>query len=274
MGRRIPQTTGVVAVALVVLVALVVVAGRGGATTAAAVAPSPIDRPVVSPVADALAPFPVPAVVVPDLAPSTLISDDEVAVVDDVRSPIAVRAVPDHGAPELVRLDAIDEFGQLRSFRVLGDHGPFLRVQVAMRPNGAEGYIEAADVDRFPVRHRMRIDLSDRSVVVWEGDEVVLDTTAAVGRAGTPTPTGSFYVRSILPWDPASVYGPFVLPLSAYSEAIDRINGGDAVIAIHGTHQPELVGQAASLGCIRLDNDTVAALAAIVTVGTPVEVVP
>ncbi len=65
-----------------------------------------------------------------------------------------------------------------------------------------------------------------------------------------------------------------MIPLSAYSEAIDQINGGDAVVAIHGTQRPDLIGAAASLGCVRLENDTLRELAAIIEPGAPVEVVP
>ena len=65
-----------------------------------------------------------------------------------------------------------------------------------------------------------------------------------------------------------------MIPLSAYSEAIDRINGGEAVVAIHGTVRPDLMGEAASLGCIRLENDVVTALGRVVEPGAPVEIVP
>lgn len=78
----------------------------------------------------------------------------------------------------------------------------------------------------------------------------------------------------MFPWDPESIYGPWVFALSSYSEVIDQINGGDAVVAIHGTRNNTILGQAVSLGCIRLDNDTLRQLARLVEPGTPVEVIP
>ncbi len=176
-------------------------------------------------------------------------------------------------------LSAPTEFGGPRHFAVIDqlistDGTGWLQVQVPVRPNGSVGWIRASDVTVAPVTTRMEIDLSDRSVIVWDGDEVVLDTTGAIGAERTPTPTGSFYIRDQFPWDPESVYGPWVFALSSYSEVIDQINGGDAVVAIHGTRNNSVLGDAVSLGCIRLDNDVLTQLASIVEPGTPVEVVP
>jgi lipoprotein-anchoring transpeptidase ErfK/SrfK len=48
-----------------------------------------------------------------------------------------------------------------------------------------------------------------------------------------------------------------------------RLNMGDGY-AIHGTNQPESVGRAVSHGCVRLRNEDIAKLYAMVSVGTPV----
>jgi hypothetical protein len=48
-----------------------------------------------------------------------------------------------------------------------------------------------------------------------------------------------------------------------------RLNMGDGY-AIHGTNQPETVGRAVSHGCVRLRNEDIAKLYAMVPVGTPV----
>jgi L,D-transpeptidase catalytic domain len=48
-----------------------------------------------------------------------------------------------------------------------------------------------------------------------------------------------------------------------------RLNLGDGY-AMHGTNQPETVGRAVSHGCVRLRNDDIAKLYAMVEVGTPV----
>lgn len=165
------------------------------------------------------------------------------------------------------------EFGGPRHFLVIGETEGWLQIQVPVRPNGSVGWIERSAVTLAPVVHRVQVDLSDRTVTVWENDEVVLQTTVAVGRDSAPTPEGSFYIRDIIDWTPESVYGPRVLALSSFSEVIDQINGGDAVVAIHGTNAPWDLGKAVSLGCIRLENEMVLALADLVGPGTPIEVV-
>lgn len=165
------------------------------------------------------------------------------------------------------------EFGGDRHFLVLEEEQDWLKIAVPVRPNETVGWIPRDAVTLSVSRHRVQIDISDRSVKVWEDEELVLDTTSAVGRDSAPTPLGAFYIRDVLPWDPNSVYGPYVLALSAYSEHIDQINGGDAVVAIHGTSSPSLIGSAVSLGCIRLSNEDVTTLAESVPVGTPVEIV-
>ena len=48
-----------------------------------------------------------------------------------------------------------------------------------------------------------------------------------------------------------------------------RLNMGDGY-AIHGTNQPDTVGRAVSHGCVRLRNEDIARLYAMVPVGTPV----
>ncbi len=207
-----------------------------------------------------------PAVVEPVLVmgstlATALLQDGEVQVYDS----------PDGEATW--NLSVPTEFGGLRHFLVVGQDGDWLQVQVPVRPNGTTGWIHSSSVTVSNINHRVQVDLSDRSVIVWENDVIVLDTTGAVGRESAPTPLGSFYIRDIFEWNAESAYGPWVLALSSYSETIDQINGGDAVVAIHGTNDPWSVGKAVSLGCIRLDNDMVTALAHLVGPGTPIEIV-
>lgn len=211
---------------------------------------------------------------VPVLPVSVPIVETRIAVMPESLGSIDVWVNPDTAADLLGTFQRHDEFNEPRVFRILDDVGPFFHVQVPMRPNGSTGYIRKSDVEVTTTEQRILIDLSDRSVTVWDGTDVVLDTTGTIGQERTPTPTGSFYVRNVFAWYADSVYGPYVIPLSAYSEAIDQINGGDAVVAIHGTQRPDLMGSAASLGCVRLANDVLMELAAIVEPGAPVEIIP
>lgn len=210
---------------------------------------------------------------VPGLPESVDIVDTEIAVMPETLASIDVFTVASEYSEIKITFQRFDEFNQPRVFRIVGESGDYYNVQVPMRPNGSTGYIRKSEVDVISTDQRILIDLSDRSVIVWEGDDIVFDTTGTIGQPSSPTPTGSFYVRNVFEWYADSIYGPYVIPLSAYSEAIDQINGGDAVVAIHGTQRPDLMGAAASLGCVRLDNDTLRELAAIIEPGAPVEVV-
>jgi lipoprotein-anchoring transpeptidase ErfK/SrfK len=48
-----------------------------------------------------------------------------------------------------------------------------------------------------------------------------------------------------------------------------RLNMGNGY-AMHGTNQPQSIGQSVSHGCVRLRNEDIATLYAMVPVGTPV----
>ncbi|MDW3219070.1 MAG: L,D-transpeptidase [Acidimicrobiales bacterium] len=153
------------------------------------------------------------------------------------------------------------------------DDGEWLKVQIPVRPNGTEAWIRAADAEITSHRFRAEVNLTARAVTVWDGADLVVETTAVIGKEATPTPLGSFFVNDLIEkWD-TSAYGPYILSLSGFSEAMDTFGGGVPVIAIHGTNRPDLMGGAHSNGCIRIPNDVVRVLADTVPIGTPVDIV-
>ncbi len=183
---------------------------------------------------------------------------------------IEVWSSPDDEQPAAWQLAAPTEFGGLRNFLVIGEIEDWVHVKVPVRPNGSTGWVRKADVSFTVTSMRIEVDVSDRLVTVFDGDTAVFETIGAVGRDAYPTPIGEWFLRDAIPWDENSVYGPWVLALSAYSEQIDEINGGQAVVALHGTSQPDKLGSAASLGCVRLANDDIRTVASLVPVGAPV----
>ena len=48
--------------------------------------------------------------------------------------------------------------------------------------------------------------------------------------------------------------------------------GGDGQVGLHGTADPSSIGNAASNGCVRLPNEVVVALEALLPLGTPVTI--
>ncbi len=197
-----------------------------------------------------------------------------VAVV--LRRPAAAYRVP--GGRVVARFGRVNANGVRTTFRALGARldarcrARWFRVQLPIRPNGAQGWVEAASVRRYTVDFRILVDLSDRRVTVFRGGAVLVRVAAAVGRPETPTPTGSYYVNQrLLALDPKGPWGPGGIGISAFSPVlVDWPQGGP--IAIHGTNEPATIGQAASHGCLRIDNAVLERLIHVVPDGTPVRI--
>lgn len=154
---------------------------------------------------------------------------------------------------------------------VAGPVDGWAQVMLPIRPNGSVGWIEIDKTDLFVVEGRIVVDISDRELTVYRGDQVILTSPVAVGSSRNPTPMGSFFVTdSVTMTDPSSPWGPNALGLSGRSETISEYNGGDGIIGIHGTNRPESIGNAASLGCVRLPNDVIARIHQLIPIGTPV----
>ena len=87
---------------------------------------------------------------------------------------------------------------------------------------------------------------------------------------GSATPLGrDFYVQSaFVPTDP--FFGSFALETTAYARVSDWPT---SVVGIHGTNQPEFLGEAVSHGCVRVANDVAARLRRLAPLGTPIDIV-
>jgi lipoprotein-anchoring transpeptidase ErfK/SrfK len=143
-------------------------------------------------------------------------------------------------------------------------------VQVPTRPNGVTGWVPAKQVGIARIRTRIVVDLSQKRVTLYRSGKRVLSSTAAIGSAATPTPTGSFYVNQrLIPTDPTGPYGPGAVGISAFSEVLTGWTQGGP-IAIHGTNAPWSIGKAVSNGCIRLPNAVLRRVFAQALNGTPV----
>jgi lipoprotein-anchoring transpeptidase ErfK/SrfK len=144
------------------------------------------------------------------------------------------------------------------------------RISVPGRPNGRTGWIPAGAADLRPVRELIQIDRSARTLALWSKGRLVLKTRVAVGRPRMETPLGLFYVTwKLVPRAP--VLGKFAFETSAYSKLSEWPGGG--IVGIHGTYEPQLLGQAVSHGCVRVSNRDILRLRARVGLGTPIRIV-
>jgi L,D-transpeptidase catalytic domain len=150
----------------------------------------------------------------------------------------------------------------------------WLKVLLPKRPNGSSGWLEREQVRIKPVSHQVVVDLSSRTASLLRGKTKVRSFRVGVGTAGTPTPTGRFYVTVKLkpPQISADAYGAWALGLSGYSEVHQTFGTGDGQIALHGTYKPELLGRPVSNGCVRMDNETITLLAETLPLGSPVTI--
>lgn len=217
-----------------------------------------------SPVAPATTVSPSPAET-DDSAPETLVARAEAAL--DV-------FVAPGGSVERT-LPATTGFGTQTVLLVTqtgtGDQEGWLEVLLPVRPNGTTGWIRTTAVDVRPVDLEVRIDLTARTLALADSGTVLWTTPTAIGDADHPTPAGVFYVTDKLDTgEPEGAYGPYALGLSARSDVLTQFAGGDGQVGIHGTNVPDSIGQAASHGCLRIDNALVTELAHLLPLGAPV----
>jgi lipoprotein-anchoring transpeptidase ErfK/SrfK len=150
----------------------------------------------------------------------------------------------------------------------------WLKVLLPRRPNGSSGWVRRDQVRIRPITREVVVDLSSRTASLLEDRHKVRSFRVGVGTAGTPTPTGRFYVTVKLrpPQISAAAYGAWALGLSGYSEVHQSFGTGDGQIALHGTYKPWLLGRPVSNGCVRMDNATITLLAETLPLGSPVTI--
>jgi lipoprotein-anchoring transpeptidase ErfK/SrfK len=151
----------------------------------------------------------------------------------------------------------------------LGTDGkPWYQISIPMRPNGMKGWIPARSVSVSPTVSQIVVNRSARTIdVYWHGKHA-LHAIVAIGAPGMETPVGHYYVAArFVPYEDPFL-GVFAVETSAYSKLTEWPGGG--VVGIHGTSMPQLLGQAVSHGCVRVSNNTAAALKRLAPLGTPI----
>ena len=157
---------------------------------------------------------------------------------------------------------------------VLETRGAWLRVQLPVRPNHANGWVRASDVSRYEVPFRVVVQRCSKRVTVFRNGIEVWSRPSAVGKPSTPTPLGSFYVDFVAPMRYGGAYGPYLISIAGFSDVLQQFGkNGIGQIAIHGTNKPSSVGKAASNGCMRLLNADLVELVELLPEGSPVLIV-
>jgi hypothetical protein len=156
---------------------------------------------------------------------------------------------------------------------VTGPVDGWVEVMLPGRPNGSTGWVREKEVSLYVADSKIVIDLAERKLLYLVDGVEVLSTEVGIGSRYNETPTGHFFVTdSVSLDDPNGPWGPHALGLSARSQTITEFNGGDGIIGIHGTNNPGSIGGDISLGCVRLPNEMITVLHALVPIGTRVEI--
>lgn len=186
-----------------------------------------------------------------------------------LKRPAQLRTAP--GGRVVARIATRTEFGSRTVLGVVGRRPGWLRVVATQRPNGKRGWIPAARATLDATDYAIRIDRSARRLTLHRGDRRLRRFAVAVGRPATPTPLGRYAVTDRLrPARADSPYGCCAVALTGHqTRLVPGWPGGDR-LAIHGTPQPDSVGRAVSLGCLRAREADIRALMDRVPLGTPV----
>jgi L,D-transpeptidase catalytic domain len=247
-GRRIAS----------IVACAVALAGAGAASVHAAAAPAPL--PPASP---------------PD---AVKLSDEQLVTrwgYPERRA--VVRSRPSAAARRITRLrllteDRFPELYVVLSRWVDPSGNAWLQIRVPRRPNGTTGWVAQSALSALNVTHKL-IDVNKRTLRlrVFDNGKQVFSAPVGVGKAGTITPSGHFYVREKFHVRGVPLYGPRAIGTSAYAPTLSDWPGG-GVVGLHGTNEPGLIPGRPSHGCIRLRNRDILTLYRLAERGTPINI--
>jgi lipoprotein-anchoring transpeptidase ErfK/SrfK len=191
--------------------------------------------------------------------------------------PVVAYRAPSTSAAVRQRFDKVNanDFPSVflvRSVRQVGGT-TWYDVWLPIRPNESHGWVREGSVAIYTTTAKIVIHLAKRRLLVYRRGALVATFPVAVGMPQLPTPTGIFYINQKLrPPTLGGPYGVLALGLSAYQPRLPNWPQGGPV-AIHGTDQDALIGQAISHGCVRMHNADVLKVTALVPTGSPVVIV-
>jgi hypothetical protein len=140
----------------------------------------------------------------------------------------AVRRLPSQTSRRVAGLHYLTEDGFPEVYPVLRrvtdrDGHPWLRIRIPMRPHGRTGWVrQAALGPLYRVRTRLVVDRGRLRATLYRSGRRVWRSPIGVGKAGTPTPAGHFWIREkFRVAQPGGAYGPQAFGTSAYSRLSD-----------------------------------------------------
>lgn len=187
-----------------------------------------------------------------------------------VQRPTYLRLTP--GGRPVADVEPYTEFGSPRVFAVVGHRGPWLAVLATELPNATVGWIPASRAAIVADVYKIDVSVSRRLLTVYRNGRVAHELPVAVGGQSTPTPTGRFATTDKLLTTGPSPYGCCVLALNGHQSRLAPGWTGGNRLAIHATLQTGTIGEAASLGCLRVGAADARWLVSTIPLGTLVEI--
>jgi hypothetical protein len=188
-----------------------------------------------------------------------------------------VTRLPLETSRRIARIHYLTEDGFPEVYAVLRrfadrDGRTWLRIRIPMRPNGRMGWVrDSALGPLYRVGTRLVVDRGRLRATLYRSGRRIWRSPIGVGKAGTPTPAGRFWIREkFRVANSGGPYGPQAFGTSDYSRLSDWPGGG--VIGIHGTNEPYLIPGRPSHGCIRVPNRAISRLYRLMPIGTPMQV--
>jgi hypothetical protein len=174
------------------------------------------------------------------------------------------------GGAVRIKLSSRTEWGSPRILGVVRRRGDWISVQAPELDNGEVAWMETRSARLDCVHWAMRANLKKRRLYVQHNGRTVRRFVIAVGRPGNSTPRGRFSVTDKLRvTDPGSPYGCCVLALSGHQTNLPPSWPGGDRLAVHATRDLTSLGQAASLGCMRVTSEQARWLIKTIPLGTP-----
>jgi lipoprotein-anchoring transpeptidase ErfK/SrfK len=181
--------------------------------------------------------------------------------------PAAVQAQGKGMVPPAETMDVGDEPGRVSTEEVTITEGPYARQMVFFRSNEAPGTVVIHSAERFlyvvqPNNRALRYGIGvGREGFQWSG--LVQVSRKAEWPDWRPPPE----MLQRQPYLPRFMAGGPGNPMGARALYL-----GSTVFRVHGTNQPETIGQSISSGCFRLANGDIIDLYSRVPLGTKVVV--
>ena len=193
-----------------------------------------------------------------------------------VQRRVAAHARPSASTRVVGRLDTSTPEGTTNIVLLLArvDRGGnlWIKVRLPVLPNNTAGWVPRTALGGYDeVTTHLVVDTKRLRATLYRKGRAIFHAPVGVGKPGTPTPKGQFYVRNELTRYADAFYGPVAFGTSARSAVLTDWPAG-GYVGIHGTNTPSIIPGRVSHGCVRLRNADIRRLARLMLPGTPLTI--